>query len=61
MRNTVDVIGGKPIAVFLQSNSDVRPINPLVDFYDNYGGKRELTFIYFVLDTTRDEVNRYYL
>jgi hypothetical protein len=37
MRNTADVIGGKPIAVLLQSISDVRAINPLVAFYDIHG------------------------
>jgi hypothetical protein len=52
-RNT-DVIGGKPIAVLLQSISDVSAINPLVAFYDILGGKREVLFFYFVPDTTRD-------
>jgi hypothetical protein len=51
MRNTADVIGGKPIAVLLQSISDV---NPLVAFYDIHRGKREVLFFYFVPDTTRD-------
>jgi hypothetical protein len=32
MRNTADLIGGKPIAVFLQSISGVSAINPLVAF-----------------------------
>jgi hypothetical protein len=54
MRNTVDVTGGKPIAVLLQSISCVRAINPLFAFYDIHGGKREVLFFYFVLDTTRD-------
>jgi hypothetical protein len=54
MRNTADVIGGKPIAVLLQSVSDVSAINPLVAFYDIHGGKREVLFFYFVLDTIRD-------
>jgi membrane-bound metal-dependent hydrolase YbcI (DUF457 family) len=54
MRNTADVTGGKPIAVFLQSISDVFAINPLVAFYDIHGGKREVLFFYFVPDTTRD-------
>jgi hypothetical protein len=40
MRNTVDVTGGKPIAVSLQSISGVSVINPLVAFYDIHGGKR---------------------
>jgi hypothetical protein len=54
MRNTADVTGGKLIAVFLQSISDVSAINPLVAFYDIHGGKREGLFFYFVPDTTRD-------
>jgi hypothetical protein len=54
MRNTADVIGGKPIAVLLQSISGVSAINPLVAFYDIHGGKREVLFFYFVPDTTRD-------
>jgi hypothetical protein len=55
MRNTADVTGGKPIAVFLQSISGVSAINPLVAFYDIHGGKREVLFFYFVPDTTRDK------
>jgi hypothetical protein len=54
MRNTADVTGGKPIAVFLQSISGVSGINPLVAFYDIHGGKREVLFFYFVPDTKRD-------
>jgi hypothetical protein len=54
MRNIVNVTGGKPIAVFLQSISGVSTINPLVAIYDIYGGKREVLFFYFVPDTTRD-------
>jgi hypothetical protein len=57
MRNTADVTGGKPIAVLLQSTSGVSAINPLVAFYDNHGGKREVLFFYFVPDTTRDFSN----
>jgi hypothetical protein len=53
MRNTADVIGGKPIAV-LQSISGVSAINPLIAFYDIHGGKREVLFFYFVPDITRD-------
>jgi hypothetical protein len=53
MKNTADVIGGKPIAVLLQSISDVSAISPLVAFYDIHGGKREVLFFYFVPDTTR--------
>jgi hypothetical protein len=40
MRNTADVTGGKPIAVFLQSISGVSAINPVVAFYDIHGGTR---------------------
>jgi hypothetical protein len=54
MRNTVDVTGGKPIAVLLQSISGVSAIDPLVAFYDIHGEKREELFFYFVPDTTRD-------
>jgi hypothetical protein len=58
MRNNADVIGGKAIAVLLQSISDaisdVSAIYPLVAFYDIHGGKREVLFFYFVPDTTRD-------
>jgi hypothetical protein len=54
VKNTADVTGGKPIAVLLQSISGVSAINPLVAFYDIYGGKREVLFFYFVPDTTRD-------
>jgi hypothetical protein len=54
MRNTADVTGGKPIAVLLQSISDVSVVNPLVSFYDIHGGKREVLFFYFVQDTTRE-------
>jgi hypothetical protein len=49
MRNTADVIGGKPIAVLLQSISGV-----LVAFYDIHGEKREVLIFYFVPDTRRD-------
>jgi hypothetical protein len=48
MRNTVDVTGGKPIAVLLQSISGVSAINPLVAFYVIHGGKREVLFFYIV-------------
>jgi hypothetical protein len=53
--------GGKPIAVLLQSISDVSAINPLVAFYDIHGGKREVLFFYFVPDSTRDIVGTYIL
>jgi hypothetical protein len=49
MKNTADMIGGKPIAVWSQSISDLS-----ATFYDIHGGKRELLFYYFVPDTTRD-------
>jgi hypothetical protein len=51
---TADLIGGRPIAILLQSISDVSAINPLVAFYDIHGGKREVLLFYFVPDTTRD-------
>jgi hypothetical protein len=51
MSNTADVIGGKPIAVLLQSISDVSAINPLVAFYDIHGERREVLFFYFVATT----------
>jgi hypothetical protein len=54
MMNTADVTGGKPIAVLLQSITGVSAINPLVAFYNIHGGKREVLFFNFVLDTTRD-------
>jgi hypothetical protein len=57
MSNTADVTGGKPIAILLQSISDVSAINPLVAFSDIHGGKREVLFFYFVLDTTRDKTH----
>jgi hypothetical protein len=53
MRNTADVTGDKPIAVLLQPISGVSAINPLGAFY-THGGKRDVLFFYFVLDTTRD-------
>jgi hypothetical protein len=55
MRNTADVTGSKPFAIFLQSISGVIAINPLVAFYDIHGGKREVLF-FFVPDTTRDQL-----
>jgi hypothetical protein len=54
MSNTSDVTGGKPIAVWSQSTSDVSAINPVVVFYDILGRKREVLFFYFVPDTTWD-------
>jgi hypothetical protein len=55
MRNTADVTGGKPIAVFLQSISGVSAIDTLVAFYDTHGGKREVLFFYFDPDTIQDD------
>jgi hypothetical protein len=46
MRNTADVTSGKPAAVLLQSISGVCAINPLVAFYDIYGKKREVLFLF---------------
>jgi hypothetical protein len=40
VRNTADVTGGKPIAVFSQSMSGVNAINPIVALYDIHGRKR---------------------
>jgi hypothetical protein len=54
MSNTADVTGGKPIAVYSQSISDVNAINPLVTIHDIHGRKREVLFFSFVPDTTRD-------
>jgi hypothetical protein len=55
MSNTADVTGGKPIAVESQSISGVNAINPLVAFYI-HGRKREVLLVYFVPDTTRDDI-----
>jgi hypothetical protein len=59
MRNTADVTGGKPIAVFLHSISGVSAINPLAAFNDIHGGKRGVLIFYFVPDTTRDTRHMY--
>jgi hypothetical protein len=61
MRNTADVTGGEPIAVWLHSILGVSAVNPAVAFYDIQGRKREVLFIYFVPDTTRDFMKIYYL
>jgi hypothetical protein len=53
VRNTADVTGGKPIAVWSQSISGVNAINPIVALYDIHGRKSEVLFFYFVPDTTR--------
>jgi hypothetical protein len=54
MRDTADVTGGKPIAVWSQSILGVSAINPLDAFYDIHRRKGEVLFFYFVPDTTRD-------
>jgi hypothetical protein len=54
MKNTAEVIGGKPIAVFLQSISGVIAINPLVAYYDIHERKRKVLFFFFYPDTTRE-------
>jgi hypothetical protein len=61
MKNTADVTGGKPSAVFLQCISGVSAIDPLVAFYDIHGGKREVLFFYFVPDTTRDIAKSFFI
>jgi hypothetical protein len=54
LSNTVDVTGGKPIAVWSQSISGANAINPLVAYNDIHGRQREVLFFYFVPDTTPD-------
>jgi hypothetical protein len=54
MRNTVNVTGGKPVALWLQSISGARAINPIVAFYDIDGRKREVLLFYLIPDTTRE-------
>jgi hypothetical protein len=55
IRNTIDMTGGKPIAVWLQSISGGGDaVNPLVAFYGIRGRKREVLFFCSVLDTTQD-------
>jgi hypothetical protein len=44
MRNTADMTGGKPIAVWSHSNLDVSAVNSLVAFYDINGRKGEVIF-----------------
>jgi hypothetical protein len=53
MRNTADVTGGKPIAVFLQPISGVSAINSLIAFYDIHGGKRGALLLFFPKHHTR--------
>jgi hypothetical protein len=59
MRNTADVTGSKPIAVFLHSISGVSAINPLVAFYDIHGGKEEVLFYCYVLTDETFHVSVY--
>jgi hypothetical protein len=66
MRNSADVTGGKPIAVWSQSISGVNAVNPLVAFYDIHGRKREVLFFYLsrtpheaVPDTTQSLLNQH--
>jgi hypothetical protein len=54
--NTTDVPGGKPIAVWSQSISDVSAVNFLVAFYDIHGRKGEVLLFCYVPDTTRDMI-----
>jgi hypothetical protein len=54
MKNTSDIIGGKPIAFRLQSVSGVSAVNNLVTFYDIHGRKGDVLFYSSVLDTTQD-------
>jgi hypothetical protein len=44
MSNTADMIGGKPIAVWLQSISGVRADNSLVDIHNIRGRKVDVLF-----------------
>jgi hypothetical protein len=53
MSNTAYLTGGKSFAVWLHSISSVNAINPLVDFFDIHGRKREVQF--FILSRTTHE------
>jgi hypothetical protein len=44
MKNTAEATGDKPIAVRLQSASDVSVVNPLIAFYHIHGRKGEVLF-----------------
>jgi hypothetical protein len=57
MRNTTDVIGGKPIAVRLQYILGVSAINHLVAVYDINGRKGEVLFFCSVPVATRDSIS----
>jgi hypothetical protein len=52
MRNTADVTGGKPMAVWLQFISGKNAVNLSVTFYDIHGRKGEALFFCYVPDTT---------
>jgi hypothetical protein len=54
VKNTADVTGCKPIAIWLWSISGGDAVNPLVAFYNIHGRKREVVFFCSVPDTTRD-------
>jgi hypothetical protein len=60
MRNTAEVIGGNPNAIWLQSISGV---STLVAFYDIHVRKEEVLFYSSVSNTTRDYSynNNYYV
>jgi hypothetical protein len=47
MRNTADVTGGKPIAVWTQTTSGASAINSLVAFYDIHRRKEVVLFFFF--------------
>jgi hypothetical protein len=54
MRNTADVTGGKPNAVWSQSISDVSAVNSLVTYYDFHGRKGEKLLFCSIPDATQD-------
>jgi hypothetical protein len=53
------MVGGKPIAVWSQSISDVSAVNSLVPFYDIHERKKKVLLFYFVPVTTRDNNTKY--
>jgi hypothetical protein len=57
MRNTADVTGGKPIAVWLQYISGGDAVNPFVAFYDIHGRKKDVQFFCFVSDKNNNYYN----
>jgi hypothetical protein len=54
MKNTADVTGGKPIAVWLQSISRQSAVNLLIAFYDIHGREGEELFC-SALDTRQGQ------